>query len=176
MNEIIGATLETAREHFINAHNDFYKFAVENGRESLEFWLDTTDSIEQSVRHAAVRHRIDNEEILEQISASLRFRVLAGILTRPVDYQDADETQGGICGCQEYDPEMGGWPCKVPGNQEQADAWHSRFGNSPACPFWENPAKRNPLEKRDTQIDKLLYEGEDLEDIWQQLGLKNKKH
>lgn len=176
MNEIIGAALEEARQDFVTRHNDFYKFASTN-RDSLQFWLDTAkeDPIDYSVRIAAAKHRIDNEEILEQIRASLKFRVLAGILTRPIDYEDADGISGKLCGCQEYDEEVGGWPCKVPSNQAQADAWHSRFGNSSACPFWKNPQKVNPMERKKTEIEKMLEDDSiDLETAWRQLGLRSK--
>lgn len=176
MNEIIGATIEAARRHFLKTHGEFYKFAQTNGGESLEYWLDNNaDPIGYSVRYASVTTGIDDPQTLNTVKQSLKFRVLAGILTRPIDYEGSEDIQGGMCANLEYDEEVGGWVCKVPSNQAQADAWHTAHGNSSACPFWENPQKKSPFERKETEIEKMLEDGADLETAWQQLGLRHKR-
>ncbi len=177
MNEVIGRLLETARQDFIRRHEDFYKFSMSNGRGSLEYWLEDRDidPIGYSVRYAAAENFIDNPEILNTVRQSLKFRVLAGILTRPIDYEGSDEIKGGMCGNLEFDEEVGGWVCKVPGDQQRADNWHSNHGNSSACPFWVNPQSVSPFERKETEIENMLEEGTDLETAWHQLGLRNKR-
>ncbi len=178
MDAIIGQTLETARQHFLSLHEGYYKFATGGDRKLAETWLNTAkeDPVDYSVRYAAASLGVDDPQILEQVSASMRFRVLAGILNRPVEYDTENILEGGICKNIEYDPEMGGWACKVPGNQAQADAWHERFGNSPACPFHEPKQKLNPMERSETEIEKMVFEEErDLDEALRHLGLRAHK-
>lgn len=178
MDNIIGQVLETARQHFLGLHGYFYKGASVGDRKSLETWLKLEDNkpIKHSVDYAAALHGVDDPQILEEITASMKFRILAGILTRPVENDTESTIEGGFCAHQEYDPETDSWPCKVPSNQSQADKWHERFGHGKACPFYKKPEEQDSLERIETELEKMLNdEGLDLEEAWSQLGLRQKR-
>lgn len=172
---ILGSMLETARQRFIEKQGSYYNYMIKNGgREALPTWMAETREapLQDAIKHAAVKHQLDDEEVLDMIEASLKFRVYAGILTRPVEY----DSHGlpGHCANEEYDPELDGWVCKVPGNQAQADAWHARFGNSPVCPFYKRP-DRDPTEVKEDELHKLLNEGSDVDEAFTELGLLRPK-
>jgi hypothetical protein len=177
MESVVGRVLEDARKHFLTTHEEFYKFASVN-RPYLQYWLDTApeDPIDYSVRYSMALNMVDSKEIEDLVKASMRFRVLAGILNRPVEYDSEDIISGGFCKHQEYDKELGGWKCKVDGNQAQADAWHEKFGHGCACPFWESPHQLNPMEQTDTELERMVFEeGKDIDDALMQLGLRHGK-
>ncbi len=162
--EATGRLLETARKRFVEAHGTLVK---NSSRRHLQTWLDHTENlaIEDAVKFASREHNLDEPGVLREISASLRFRVLAGTVHIPVPFSET--LRGGTCKHQEYDPESGGWPCKVPSNQAQVDGWHEAFGPGPACPFYEPP--NDPVENPGTELENLLDEGEDLYDAWRKL-------
>lgn len=175
MDAIIGATLETARVKFLNTHESFYKLASGGDRTLLESWLDNSreDPIKNAVGYATSIHGVDDPDITQMLEASMRFRVLAGILTRPIEYDTENILEGGICANLKYDKESGGWKCKVPGNQRQADAWHRKFGHSAACPFHKKSDRMDPMEKSETEIERMIFdEGMDLDEAHRHLGLR----
>lgn len=157
---LIGDALETARQRFMEKNGSYYDRLVKQSRRSVQTWLDMNDDtyIHEAVKYAAGKYYIDDEGLKEELYASLRFRCLAGIMRQPVRY-DPEEPMGGVCAHQEYNVETGGWECKVGGNQAQADAWHEKFGHSPACPFHEPPES--------SQEKSASYEMEDDEDLYE---------
>ncbi len=165
--EIRANMVETARQKILE-NGTLSHFVKSASREHLSQYLEATGdgAIDRAVNEAAAKHRVDTEEILDEARASIKFRLLAGLIQMPIAY--TPEPWGGLCGHQKYDPESGGWPCKVSGNQDQADSWHIAYGNSPACPFWENP---NPEEKASNQLDELMSEGNDIHEAWRKLKL-----
>jgi len=177
MDAIIGKTLEDARTHFLSLHETRYKTAAAVDRSLLQTWIenDPENPISHSVKFAMAFNGLDDQFTQEMLEASMKFRVYAGILNRPVDYDTDNILSGGLCGCQSYDKESGGWPCKVPGNQSQADKWHERFGNGPACPFYKNPNPESPLARSESEMEKMVFEEEkDVDEALRQLGLRHR--
>ncbi len=158
--------METARQRIENTNGSLLK---NSSRQFAQSWLDHTDNaaIKEAVRFASARTGLDDQTILDTAEASLRYRVLAGLIHMKMTIPE-EEPRGCICANQQYDEKTDSWPCKVSGNQAQADEWHEAFGNGPACPYWEDPS---PIDQSDTELDKMLNEGEDLFEAWRQLGI-----
>lgn len=170
--EVIGATLETARQRLLEKQSNFLGLMAKTGqRSSLDRWLKDEGrvAIEEAVAFAAVHHDMEEPGIMRTIESSLRFRVLAGILTQPIEFADPTG-QHGFCAQMDWWPERGTWDCKLPNaiKQGKADAWHNHHGHSPACPFWEMTESTEPKGSQ-TELDKMLEEGEDLFDAQREL-------
>jgi hypothetical protein len=133
------------------------------------FDLQENAPIKEAIKLASARTGIDDPELSRMVEQSMRYRVFAGILNIKITVPE-EEPLGGVCGCQEYDEATNSWPCKVPGNQEAADAWHAAWGNSPACPYWKDPTPKEDKAPQN-ELEKLFAEGEDMEKIWRELGL-----
>lgn len=166
--QLLASLLESARQRFIEKNSQMIK----SSRHLQDRWLSMTDNhpVKDAVAYASSTHRFDEPETLKKVEASLKFRVLAGIITRPVAYPE--EPRGGFCARQEPDLETGGFKCFVPGNQDAADKWHAFAGHNCLCPFYESPAP--VVEEKETEMDKLLDDGEDLYEVWRELGLLRK--
>lgn len=166
----MASLLESARRSFLERHASLIK---RSSRHHLELWLDLHGDrpIERAVREAAAPLGIEDEGMLREAKASLRFRCLAGILNLPIHpVPEGDAIAGGVCAHARIDPETNTFRCVVPENQEQADAWHRAFGHGPACPFWK-PSFDVGEDRKRTELDKLLSEGEDIWKAWREVGV-----
>lgn len=173
MEGVIARILEKARRQLLNAN---YHTIKSSSRDYIQFWIKhaSKDPIKVAVDRAFEGEDLPKEDMYDELYASLKFRLYAGILTTPVVYPESP--QGGRCKNMVYDPERDAFYCKVDSNQDQADNWHEVFGYSPSCPFYE-PAMENPANERGTgkyenELDKLLYENDnDLDEALRTLGL-----
>jgi hypothetical protein len=167
MNRQIALFSEITRARLEYLLGDMVKTASRN---YLQSHLDMTDNavIKDAMELASVRTGIEDPEFERMVEQSMRYRIFAGILNIKITVPD-EEPVGGVCGCQSYDEETDSWPCKVPSNQEAADAWHNAFGNTPACPFWEDPNPRD--DSPQNELEKMFQAGDDIEGIWRELEL-----
>jgi hypothetical protein len=165
--EAIATLLETARRKFLETQEHFVGYMTKQGEfRGLSRWLDGegSEAVKEAVNHSVVGHDVDTPDVRRLLTASLRFRVLAGTLTLPVTYHQQEPDLPGECGRLEFQDDRGCWDCVLPnsGRQRTADAWHQHYGYSPACPFWQNPTPENVEEKK-TELEKAREEAQDFD-------------
>lgn len=167
---LIGESLETARQRFLENNGSYYDRLVKSSRSSVQTWLDIHDNsfIDDAVAYAAREHRIDSHEILEELKTSMRFRALAGMMHQQVEY-DPDDPMGGPC-ANLVENEDGTQDCEVPNNQAQADKYHSIYGHTPSCPF-HKPANQPPEEGEKLTSLSELDDDTSLEEAFRQANI-----
>ena len=160
--------LEKSRLHLLSEN----PFLSNSCRKTASSWTSKTGAVNRSVEEILKAEGLSEVDSLrKEVQASLEFRVMAGILTRPVVYP---EVKGGVCAHQDYDINTGNFQCRVPSNQAQVDAWHECFGQGPACPFYEPPTEQRT--DSDTELDKMLKEDPDVDHAFDALGIPRHKH
>jgi glutaredoxin len=171
LDAVLPRILETARAFYLEGHQgEFTDGLVKEGKRSAASrWMqDNPADIEQAVRYAGTLHGVEADEVLREVKAALKIRILSGVLTLPVSYVGQDELPTGRCNNTRFDKETGAEYCEVAG--EQAKAWHKAYGCSPICPFCDFTPKTVEELQPETELDKLLSEGVDIGEALRRLG------
>ena len=169
-NQVIGKLLEGARQEFLKDSSREHMVKSASAT-TVESWLDShPELLTGIVDKMATQQGLDSPCIKRMVHSSLKFRVLAGTVWQPVEY---DDFQGGFCKHQKYDPDTGNFECDPPTNKDAARNWHAAFGHNCACPAWEPPTEHKP--KQPTELEKPFQDGDDKYEALQELGIQNRK-